>query len=68
MADQPKKWGTIKLLGEDGNIFMIMGKCRKQMKQMGASPLEIQAFQNQVSSSENYDQALQVVMEWFEVE
>lgn len=68
MAEQQKKWGTIKLLGEDGNIFGIVGKCRKQMKQMGASPHEVEAFQKQVMESENYDKALQVVMEWFEVE
>lgn len=67
MAEQAKKWGTIKLVGEDGNIFSILGRCRKQMKQMGASPLEIDAFAKQVTDSASYDEALHVVQEWFEV-
>lgn len=67
MAEQAKKWGEVKLLGEDGNIFSIMGRCRKQMKEMGANPLEIQAFQNQVMNAGSYDEALSIVQEWFEV-
>lgn len=68
MAEQEKKWGIMKLVGEDGNIFSILGKCRKQMKQMGASPLEVDAFSKQVTDSASYDEALHVVSEWFEVE
>lgn len=67
MAEQQKKWGEIQPTGEDGNIFMILGKCRKQMKRMGASPLEIDAFAKQVTDSGSYDEALHVVSEWFEV-
>lgn len=66
MADQQKKWGEIQLSGEDGNAFMILGKCRKQMKRMGASPMEIDAFNKQATSGD-YDHLLTVVGEWFEV-
>lgn len=68
VAEQAKKWGEIQLVGEDGNIFAIIGKCRRQMKQMGATPQEVEAFQLQVSKAGSYDEALNIVSDWFEVQ
>jgi len=66
MSNEIIKWGEIQLSGEDGNAFMILAKCRTQMKKMGASPQQVQAFNDQATSGD-YDHLLQVVQEWFEV-
>lgn len=58
---------TIQLTGEDGNIFYILGRVRKLMKQHGILD-QFRQFQDEVYESDNYNQALQVVMTWFNVE
>ena len=59
---------TVKLLGENGNIFFILGRCQKEAKKAGWSKKELNDFTNKVTSADNYDHALQIVMEYFEVE
>lgn len=59
---------TVKLVGEDGNIFNLMGKVQKALKKAGVSKEEQSQFLEEVSQSNSYDQALQVIMEWMEVE
>ena len=59
---------TVKLAGEDGNIFYIMGRCIKVAKRAGWSAERIKSFTDKVTASSNYDDALCVVMDHFDVE
>ncbi len=58
---------TVKLIGEDGNAFSIIGKCLRTMRRAGLSQEEQDAFQAE-AMSENYDHLLTTCMEWFDVE
>lgn len=58
---------SIKLVGEDGNAFAILGKCRAVMPAHGLSPEEIDAFFAEASSGD-YNHLLQVCLRWFDVE
>lgn len=64
--DKMKK-PTVKLLGEDGNIFVISGKARNALKKAG---LEEQGNEmiNRVFKAKDYDEALRIVMEYVEPE
>lgn len=57
----------VKLIGEDGNVFNLMGIVSRAMRRNGISKDEIEQFQNEVTSSESYDEALQVMMRWVDV-
>ncbi|WP_270364122.1 hypothetical protein [Bacillus paranthracis] len=57
----------VKLIGEDGNVFNLMGIVSKAMRRNGISKDEIEQFQNEVTSSDSYDEALQVMMRWVDV-
>ena len=59
---------TVPLVGEDGNIFAIIGRARVIARRAGLSPEEIARFTEAVMDSKSYDEALQVVMSWFNVE
>ena len=58
----------VKLIGEDGNAFNLMGIVSKAMRRNGISKDEIEQFQNEVTSSNSYDEALQVMMRWVDVQ
>ena len=58
---------TVKLTGEDGNAFNILGICMRAMRRAGLSQEERDAFRAEATSS-NYDHLLATCMEWFEVE
>lgn len=56
-----------KLIGEDGNIFNLIGIASKALKKNGlqdkASEMKDKAFQAQ-----SYEEALSIIMEYVEVE
>ena len=56
-----------KLVGENGNIFNLMGIVSRTLKEAG---LEEQAaeMRDRIFKSESYDRALQIIMEYVEVE
>jgi hypothetical protein len=58
----------VPLVGQDGNIFAIIGRCRVIARRAGLSGEEIASFTDEVMSAKSYDEALQVVMRWFNVE
>jgi hypothetical protein len=58
---------TVKLVGEDGNAFAILGRVTKAMKRSGVSKEDIDAFTKEAMSAD-YDALLQTVMKWVEVE
>jgi len=65
-VDLNYKHVTVKLIGEDGNVFSIIGRCLKSLRRAGAPKRHMDIFKQQVTSGD-YDHALQVVMEWFTI-
>lgn len=59
---------TVKLVGQDGNIFNLMGLVQRALKEAGVSKEERTRFLDEVTSANSYDQALQVIMNWVNVE
>lgn len=58
---------VVKLSGEDGNPFGIIGRVRRAMRKAGATPEEIEAFTNDAQAGD-YQHVLQTAMDWVEVE
>ena len=61
-----KKKPVVKLIGEDGNAFAIMGKVVKAMKRTGYSQDEIKDYQAKAMSGD-YNHLLAVTMDFVEV-
>ena len=57
----------VKLLGEDGNAFSIIGRCSRVARRAGWSPERIKEFQDEATSGD-YDKVLQTAMKYFDVE
>ncbi len=53
---------TVQLSGEEGNVFAIIGRVTKALRQGGVSNNEIDEFQSQAMQSDSYDAVLQLVM------
>ena len=56
----------LKLIGEDGNVFYILGKAVREARRAGWTEEKIKKFQREATSG-NYDQALQMCMAYFDV-
>lgn len=56
-----------KLVGEDGNIFWILGRVSRALKENGKAD-EAKEVSERVLASGSYDEALQIMMEYVEVE
>lgn len=56
----------LKLIGEDGNVFAIIGKAVRVAKKEGWTEDEIKKFTAEMTSGD-YDNALQVVQEHFDI-
>jgi len=56
----------LKLIGEDGNVFYILGKAVREARRAGWTEEKIKKFQREATSG-NYDQALQTCMAYFDV-
>ena len=57
----------VRLVGEDGNAFAIMGRVTRAMRRAGLPPEEVAAFRDEATAGD-YDQLLATVMRWVEVE
>ncbi|NLH78726.1 MAG: hypothetical protein GX465_17015 [Acidobacteria bacterium] len=55
-----------KLVGEDGNVFNIIGRVSKSLQQAGLKK-EAAEFQDKAFNSGSYDKVLQLAMEYVEV-
>ena len=58
---------AVKLVGENGNAFFILGKVKKAMLSAGASRNETTEFMRKATAG-NYDNLLRVCMEYVDVE
>ena len=64
MADTTKL--KLKLIGEDGNAFAILGRATKALKEAGQEE-RVEQFMGQATSGD-YSHLLRVVMECFDVD
>jgi len=55
----------VELAGQDGNAFAIMGRVVKAMRRAKVPQEEIKKYQDEAMSGD-YDNLLQVTMEWVE--
>lgn len=62
----PKTNIKVKLIGEDGNAFFILGKVREALIKNGRKDL-VEEFMKEAQSG-NHDHLLATVMEYVEVE
>lgn len=58
---------TVKLIGQDGNVFGIIGAVSKALKRAG-QPDQAKEFTEAAFASDSYDAVLRLVMEYAEVE
>jgi hypothetical protein len=63
---QSRRKPRVKLIGEDGNAFSIMGRVASALRKAGYSQQEINEYQAK-SMGGNYDNVLQVAMEYCEI-
>jgi hypothetical protein len=55
----------VKLVGEDGNIFSIVGRCCRALRSAGAAE-QADELSEKVMACKSYDEALQTVMKYVE--
>lgn len=58
---------VVKLVGEDGNAYSIMGRVAKALKRAKISQSEVDRFYAECRASGSYDGLLVKVMEWVTV-
>lgn len=56
----------VKLTGEDGNAFFILGAVQKALRKEGVSKEEIDQYYKEATSGD-YNHLLRTTMEWVEV-
>ena len=57
----------VKLTGQDGNVFILMGICTKALKAAGQAK-EASELTTAVFGAKSYDEALRLMMKYCEVE
>ena len=57
----------MKLVGEDGNIFAILGRASRLLRHSGQADKATEMYER-VTSSHNYYQALNIISEYVETE
>jgi len=65
--ENEKEKPVVNLSNSDGNAFMIIGKCRRALKEVGYTNEQIEEFSNEAKSGD-YDHVIQTAMKWCEVE
>lgn len=60
------KFGKLRLIGENGNAFFILGAAQSVARKNGVSEEDIDAFMEE-AMSDDYDHLIQTVMKNFEV-
>ena len=62
----PDKKPKVKLVGEDGNAFAILGRCKREAEKFGWTKEQIKEFMTEAMSGD-YDNLLQTVIKNFDV-
>jgi len=63
----PEKKPRVKLVGEDGNVFAIMGRVKRALKEAGADKEYVMKYLEEAAGG-NYDHLLAISMEYVDVE
>lgn len=63
----PAEKPAVKMVGQDGNAFAILGRCHRAARRAGWSPERWEAFREEATSGD-YNRLLAKVMDWFEVD
>ena len=63
MTDKPR----VKLVGTDGNIFAILGRCKQALKNAG-QPDRAEELAQRVFKATSYDEALGICQEYVDAE
>ena len=58
---------TVKLIGEDGNAFAIMGRVKKALEEAGADKETVKGYMDEATKGD-YNNLLQVTMRFVNVE
>lgn len=56
---------TVEMVGQDGNAFAILGRCKQAARTARLEKAEIDAFITEATSGD-YDHLLQTAMHWFD--
>ena len=64
---EPSSKPTVKLIGQDGNAFLILGKVKQALKSAGADKEYFDQYMSEATSGD-YDHLLAVSMEYVNVE
>lgn len=68
VADEPRYPEiTVRLVGEDGNAFAIMGRVQRALRRAGVSNDVIAEYRKEATESD-YDHMLRTTMRWVDVE
>jgi hypothetical protein len=62
-SDKP----VAKMLGENGNVFNLIGIARRALRDAGMTE-QAKEMQERVLAAKSYDEALQIMMEYVEIE
>ncbi len=65
--EYPTDRPPVKMVGEDGNAFAIMGRCKKAARKAGWSAETIEGMLEDMQSSD-YNHILGIAMEHFDVD
>jgi hypothetical protein len=57
----------VRLVGEDGNAFSILGRCEREARRAGLDAKTRKAFADEATSGD-YNHLLATVMEWFDTD
>ncbi|AYB70629.1 hypothetical protein SEA_SERENDIPITOUS_88 [Mycobacterium phage Serendipitous] len=57
----------VQLTGNDGNVFLIIGRVQRALLTGGATREQAAEFVNEMTDSDSYDAALATVMRWVSV-
>jgi hypothetical protein len=63
MADVKYPEVKVRLVGEDGNAFAIMGRVQQALRKAGVERAELDAYFAEATSGD-YDHLLQTTMRW----
>ena len=64
---KPKYDIDVELIGQDGNIFNLIGIVSKELKREGVSKEEREEFFAEITQQGSYDEALRTIMDWVNV-
>lgn len=59
---------TVKLIGENGNVFNLIGLVSQALRKAQVPASKREAFTKEAFDSGSYDEALRCIMRWVNVE